>query len=452
MDGPEEPADNSSYIRPIIFTLLLTIGAAIITGLSDFKGVAENWGKYRCRPQYIATAKLFGKDPQENFRFCANEVFKDEAGGIVGPIYKTMGSFVGVLSTLLANINSLRLAGNTMLGGIENIFGDLTNRIGQFYFAIRIKFISMRSLMYRVYGTIFAMIYMVMSGIAAAQSFGDSTIGRFLDTFCFDPETPMPLADGRSAAIGTLKVGDELAGGQRVTAIFRFQAPGQPMVYLDNILVSTNHYVRCEGKWVKAGDHPEAKSAATWTAEKPLVCLNTSGHEIHIGRFIFSDYDETEAGDQATEAWIEKCLNGLLSKNGETPFFDKASAMRPWSEYGALLEPTLKVQTRSQGVIAAQDLQLGDELVGGGKVIGLVRKEFGEMTGAGLSPSALVFHDNSWKRVGRLLPVQCRSGQGIGVFIYPKSYITTASGLHVRDYIEVFSPDAEHAYTEALCA
>lgn len=438
----EEVADTSSYIRPIIVTILLTIGAAIVTGLTDFKDVEANWPKYRCRPQYIAMAKFFGKDPQENFRFCANEVFKDEAAGVVGPMYKTMGSFVGVLSTLLSSINSLRLQFNTSLGGIQNIFDDLTNRISQFYFAVRTQFISMRSMMYRVYGTIFAMIYMVMSGISAAQSFGDTIIGRFLDTFCFDPEVAVPLADGSSKPIGALKVGDKLAGDQMVTAVFRFHAPGQPMVYLDNILVSTNHYVQRSGQWIMAGDHPDAVAAAPWNAERPLVCLNTSGHQIHIGRFIFSDYDETEAGDAATEAWTETRLNGAAAAKGD----------RKWTEYGALLAPTLKVQTRRRGVIAAADLQLGDELVGGSCVIGLVRKKYNETTAAGLSPSSLVYHKGAWTRVGRLLRVRRAQGEGVGVFVYPKGYITTASGLHVRDYIEVFSPDAEHAYTEALCA
>lgn len=439
----EESADNSSYIRPIIFTVLLIIGATVITGLTDFKDVAENWAKYRCRPQYIATAKLFGKDPEENFRFCANEVFKNEAGGVVGPMYKTMGSFVGILSTLLSNINSLRLAFTTMLGGVQNIFGDLSNRVSQLFFAIRIKLISIRSLMYRVYGTIFAMIYMILSGITAAQNFGDSTIGRFLDTFCFDPETLVLLADGRSVAINTLKVSDELAGNERVTAVFRFHAPGQSMVHLDDILVSTNHYVKYDGHWIQAGEHPAAIIATPWPADKPLVCLNTSGHTIHIGRYVFSDYDETAAADEATELWAESRLNGGPTQHSKS---------RPWSEYGALLKKTLKVQTRRRGVIAASDLQLGDELVGGGHIIGLVRKEFSEMTNAGLSPSSLVYYKGIWQRIGRLQSVRRCKGEGIGVFVYPQSYITTASGLAVRDYIEVFSPDAEHAYTEALCA
>lgn len=435
----EAPPEQGSYLRPILITLVLTIGAAIVTGLTDFKEVADNWPKYRCRPQYIAMAQFFGKDPQENFRYCATQVFNDEASGVVGPIYKSMAGFVGILSTLLSNINSLRLAFSTMVGGVQNIFGDLTNRVSQFFFAVRIMFVRMRSMMYRIYGTIFAMIYMVLSGITAAQNFGDSTIGRFLDTFCFYPETPVHLADGTTAPIGTLKVGDQLAHGRRVTAVFTFDGMGQPMVRLDDITVSTNHYVIGPANtWIMAGEHPDAMHVGP--ASQPLICLNTSDHKIQIGRFTFSDYDETEAGDVATEQSVEAALNGGERRHDQ----------RGWTEYGSLLKPELMVQTRHRGIICAADLKLNDELVGGGRIIGLVKKEYTEMTAAGITPSALVYNDDAWRRIGTILPVHRATGTGIGVFVYPKSYITTASGLHVRDYIEVFSPITEQAYTEAL--
>jgi hypothetical protein len=327
-----------------------------------------------------------------------------------------------------------------MMGGVENIFSDMTNRVNQFFFSVRMMFVRMRSMMYRVYGTIFAMIYMVLSGITAAQNLGDSTIGRFLDTFCFYPETPITKADGTTAHIGTLKVGDELAGNSHVTAVFTFDGMSQPMVRLDDIIVSTNHYVvGPDGNWIMAGDHDDAVPIGP--ATKPLVCLNTSDHKIRIGRFTFSDYDETEAADEATEKATEAALNGGLT-----------TEQRQWTEYGSLLKPNLHVQTRHRGIIRVCDLTLGDELVGGGRIIGLVTKAYNEMTSAGISPSALVYIKNTWRRLGTILPVRNQSGTGIGVFVYPKSYITTASGLHVRDYIEVFSPTTEKAYTEALLA
>ena len=38
----------------------------------------------------------------------------------------------------------------------------------------------------------------------------------------------------------------------------------------------------------------------------------------------------------------------------------------------------------------------------------------------------------------------------VGVVAYPYNYITTDSGLHLRDYVEVLNQDAERAYSAAL--
>ena len=405
---------------------------------TNFKEVVANWANYRCKPQYMLLAKVFGKDPQENFQFCANEVFKGEAAGVVGPIYKTMAQFVGFLSTILGNINSIRLQFATLVGGVNNMFQDMTSRVSQFFNAVRVSAQRIRSLMFRVYGTMFAMIYMTMSGVAAATSFGDTTIGKFLDTFCFHPDTAIQTGRGL-ISIKDVVIGDQLPNGARVTATFQFHAAGQPMVYLGPVLVSTNHYVRFGEKWIMAGEHPDARSAPDWTNELPLVCLNTDNHTIPIGGYTFSDYDETSEGDKETERWTEMRLNGGRQTTLE----------RRWSEYGALLDPNLIVQTRA-GLKKVRDLTLGTTLVGGAKVVGLVNKETGEMTDLGVTPSALIYRRKAWERAGTFRNVQACRTQATGVFVYPNSYITTGSGLHVRDYLEVFSPDTEQAYTRCL--
>lgn len=429
---------QSSYLKPIVFTIIFAVIAFIIMTFTNFKEVTANWSVYRCKPQYMLLARVFGKDPQENFQFCANEVFKGEATGVVGPIYKTMAQFVGFLSTILGNINSIRVQFATLVGGVNNMFQDMTSRVSQFFNAIRVSAQRIRSLMFRVYGTMFAMIYMTMSGVAAATSFGDTTIGKFLDTFCFHPDTAIQTGRG-TIPIKDVVIGDILADGAKVTATFQFHAKGQPMVYLGSTLVSTNHYVRIGEQWVMAGDHPDARPASDWTDELPLICLNTDTHTIPIGDYTFSDYDETAEADQETEQWTEKRLNGGKATTEE----------RRWSEYGAVLDPSLIVQTRD-GLKKAADLALGTTLVGGGKVIGLVNKVTNEMTDLGTSPSALIYRRGIWQRAGTIRDVQPCKMNAIGVFVYPNSYITTGSGLHVRDYLEVFSPDTEQAYTRHL--
>jgi hypothetical protein len=433
----EAPPGSSSFLKPIVFTALFAAIAFVIMTFTNFKEVTANWSQYRCKPQYMLLAKVFGKDPQENFQFCANEVFKSEAAGVVGPIYKTMAQFITFLSTILGNVNSIRLQFATLVGGVNNMFQDMTSRVSQFFNAIRVSAQRIRSLMFRVYGTMFAMIYMTMSGVAAATSFGDTTIGKFLDTFCFHPDTLIQTARG-ALPIKDVMIGDRLSDGARVTATFKFHAAGQPMVYLGSTLVSTNHYVMLGSKWVMAAAHPDAVPAPDWTDELPLICLNTDTHTIPIDNYTFSDYDETAEGDAETELWTEARLNGGKVK----------PRVRTWSEYGTLLDPNLMVQTR-EGLRRAADLSLGTTLVGGSKVIGLTKKETTEMTGAGINAAALIYKRGVWQRLGGRSRNK-RSGQGIGVFVYPNSYITTASGLHIRDYLEVFSPDTEGAYSRYM--
>ena len=94
--------------------------------------------------------------------------------------------------------------------------------------AIRLKF-----LMGRVFGTMYSVMFMGMAGIKATQNFGNTFLFKFLDTFCFDPDTPIYVEGKGTIPISEVKMGDELEGGGKVTSLFRFHADGQPMVKLD---------------------------------------------------------------------------------------------------------------------------------------------------------------------------------------------------------------------------
>ena len=442
------PPPSNSYFRIILVTLALMIIAILITTITDLKEVSNNWPKYRCRPQYMVLANLFGHNVNENFNFCLNEVFKGEASGVLGPIYKNLAGVVGFLSTILNVTNSLRLQMATLVGGISNVFQDFASRLNQFFFAIRMSAQRIRSLMYRVYGTLFAFIFMGLSGVASVQSFSDTIIGRFLNTMCFHPSTLIVTGRG-PLRIDEVKIGDVLSNGSRVTAVFRFHADGQPMVHLHGVHVSTNHYVLHDGHWVQSGDHPDAVAAGDYAGGlvEPLVCLNTDDHKIPIADLIFNDYDETEEADVATEAAIEAQVNGNAMN-----IANATAATRTWTQYGAVFHPDLRIRTRYHGLVRAADLRLGDELTDGARICGIVKKEVTETTELGISPSTLLFTGGRWQRLGRLVKVQHLSvpEQHIGLFVTPNSIITTGSGLSVRDYMEILSPDTEAEYSAAL--
>lgn len=435
----EEP---SSFVRLVLLSSFLFLIAYMMTLVSDFNRIRKNWPKYRCNPQYIATASLYGYDTKENLDYCMKNAMQGEAAVQLGPIYKILANSVGTQGTLLTSVNSIRLQMATVMGGIMRTIQQFTDRFAQFLFAVRNGAVRMRTLMNRTFATVFAVIYMGMSGVTAAQNFGDSFIGRFLRTFCFPPSTPIFVAGKGHVPINTVKIGDKLANGSRVTATFRFHAPGQEMVRLGHVVVSTNHFVKDpKGNWVMAGDHPDAEREPDWDASEPLVCLNTDTHTIPMGPYLFSDYDETEEGDIGCSEFITGALNGSAAKT----FSDLAS-------YGALMDSRTVLERGDK----LRDLKLGQKIFNGGKVFGLLEKETLEIctleNGLRVHPSTFIWDNGLWRRAAELgKTIRLNEPEVMmGYVVYPHSYITTASGHHVRDYLEVASPDSESAYSNAM--
>jgi hypothetical protein len=436
--------ESGSIIRPLLITIFMGSIAMALAFAVNFNEVVRNWNKYRCQPQYMATARLFGKNAAENFAYCAESVFKNQVPGTMAPLYKIMAQGTGVMSTILEAANSLRMVVSTLKGGLNNIVQDFTSRITQFFFAVRVQAQHLRTLMFRVYGTLIATFFMVFSGITAAQNFSDSTIGKFISFFaCFPPSTLIDLADGRRIPIGNVKIGDVMAGNNVCTATFRFYVDGTHMVRLGDVTVSRTHYIIHNGKWIMAGDHPDAIPCRPWAGGtvEPLICLNTNTHQMIIGGYTFRDYDETEEADAETEVQIEKAVNG-----GEV-----AAAARTWNTYGPICRSDVRIRLADGSTVAAADLKLGDRVEGGGQVVGLVQKQTAETTSLGLSPSTLIYRDGSWQRAGRLTQtITCAPTNYVGAFIYPHSYMVTDSDMAIRDYAELCHPDAEAAYSAAL--
>ncbi len=442
-------ATESSYVRITIITIIGIIIGSFIVAISGIAEVKTNWPKYRCKPQYIALAPIFGHQLAENFDFCVKNVMDKEASGALSPIYKTLATFIGIISTLLQSTNSLRLQLATLVGGIVKIVQQFTDRFTQFQFALRSSAIRMKSIMYRVYGTMMSMIYMGLSGVVAVQNLGDNSLVRFLSTFCFPPSTPIYIHGRGIIPISNVCIGDRLLNGGYVTARFLFSAKGQPMVRLGHVRVSTNHFVQtADGAWVMAGDHPDAKKDGTWEHgdEWPLVCLNTSDHKISLGAYMFSDYDETEKGDLETARFVEKSING-----------SDPDEVHDFNEYGALMHPMTILDNNG---LLASNVGLGHIFDNGAKVIGIIDKLTTDVVQLDnntiVTSSTLVWSAAANKFIRAIdmpgarhviLPTQELYR---GFIVTPHSYITTASGFSLRDYIEVFSPDTEQAYAQAL--
>jgi hypothetical protein len=432
-----------------LILLFVMIGVwVILLGVADTSEVSKNWPKYRCNPSVMPFASFYGHDTTENFNFCLTGMLNSEMTGALSPVFKILATFLGTITTLVAVANSIRLEMATFMGGINTIFQNFTDRFVQVSSNIRTSAQRIKMLMGRIYGTFFAMIFMSMSAMTALTNFGDTFLFKFLDTFCFDPDTIVHVMGRGEIPVKDVRIGDVFLNGSKVTATFSFLADGQPMVELsDGTKVSTNHYVRYQSKWIRADEHPDAKPIAVWNggSERPLICFNTNDHQIPVGDYVFLDYDETSEADETTMTWVD----GVLNARKRTTSYGY--------EYSTLVSPSTRLKTKSGSPILACAVSLGTEL-SMGKVIAVIKKKSNEYcelpTGDCVTPGLLIWDTKMgrWFRAGdRYRIMRDHLNRNYYSFIVSSTAsFELESGQVVRDYFEVHSPDTEQFYAKAI--
>ena len=111
---------------------------------------------------------------------------------------------------------------------------------------------------------------------------GESRYGGF----CFDPNTPIQMADGSEKKIKEVQLGDQTKGGE-VTGVFQFKASDEIHDY-KGVTVAGSHYVKEDGKFIMVQDSP----ISVKINKIPVVySLDTTGRRIFIKDIEFADYN-----------------------------------------------------------------------------------------------------------------------------------------------------------------
>ena len=432
----------------ILLTTLIMIGVLVGSSfLSNYTEIKTNWQTYRCRPDVMIMAPIYGQDPSQNLEFCLKSGFDKRAATTTAPFYTYLASFAGVLTTLLGGVNSVKMTFATIVGTATTVFSQFSQRIQALMYRVQMTAIRMKFLMGRVFGSMYSVLYMGQSGIKAGMNFMNTPLWGFLDTFCFDPQTPILVKGKGYIPIRMVEIGDILLNDEKVTATFQFAANGQPMVMVgEKVLVSTNHYLLHDSSWVLAKDHPESQSAGVWEGglENPLICLNTDTHSFTLGGYTWKDYDETSHGDKEAMEKVLQMLNGDVKAKCETSDSTMACSPDTYLKYPALEQKQ------------AKDIVLGDEL-SHGRVAGIIKKltnETCEYKGEHFAPGTTLWSDEQqrWVRAGDLVVSQKLETPAVYIsfIIYPSACIETANGLMFRDYVEIHSPELEIPYAKAI--
>jgi len=445
------PVIQETYPVPYFlafFTILLAIGIYVaLENMANLSEIQNNWAEYRCQPQMMPLAGLFGYSVNENFEFCLQQIIQENTKGVTGPFAQGMFGFTSVLTNLMNSANSFRTMLATLVGGVIKIVNEFKARMTALMGRIKLTASRMKVLMYRVYGTMFAVIYMGISAQTGITNFGDTFIFKFIDTFCFPPEQELILESGETIPISEAKVNDILKGGHRVETVYMFAADGQEMVELGNVQVSSNHFVQREGKWIMAKDHPEAVSIKPWSGgiTRPLICLTTHDHLLPIGDYIFADYDETDEANAVTQGWVDTSLNG-----------QRRATPHPNVSYDVGSPSTTMVKTLT-GLKPLYDIKLGDKINERDVVVGIqisILDEFCRLpNNTRIARGALLWvpETERWSRAYSILP-EAISGptECIALFVSPGAKYEITGGYTVRDAMEIYSPDTKKSYAEIL--
>lgn len=437
---------GNAVIFNVVLILLFALGFYFTNVSTNMREVSANWAKYRCDPSIMPFASLYGYNTAENFNYCMGGIFNTFSADATSSFSDTMSSFTGVLSSIGSSIDGLRTTAATMGGGINVMFQDFTDRITNFFFRLRMSAIRLKMMMSRIYTILFSVMYMGSSGITGMSTFTNTSLFTFVnDIACFSPWQKIKVKGKGEIFMADVKVGDILEKGQRVNGIFRFYAKGHPMVKLDDILVSNNHYVMSPIGWIKAEEHPDAVAAEPWS-DRELVCLNTDDHTMNLGKYTFRDFDETNEAHYKTMNLVEEMINGKSDLTNKS-----------YREYTPSIHKDTMLKLFSGESTHLSNVTIGTRLSTGGYVIGLANREVSEIVeynNTKMAASTLIWSNktNKWIRVGDVSNViKLQKPEVYKAFlITPNSQIELSTGDIIRDYIEIASADIEVHYSNEL--
>jgi len=451
---------KEGYTTTIIVFVLVTIVQFILVFValqfSNLADIKKNFGKYRCNPVFMPFVGNFGYNPGENFNFCVQNIFNGKAAEVFAPIYGILGTFQKVIMTVVNSAMSIRGMFSKFLGGVESFIASVRNKIQFLLNNVRMSFIRILNLMGKVYGSMFAVLFMGQSAMTAAFNLADNNLVQFIMEFCFAPETPVKMADGTYKPIKDIVIGDVLAEVPNnkspvVTSVFRFAGGSTPMVRIGDVVVSSSHYVLAGlSGMVMAGSHPKAR----WARSVPeLVCLNVSGHRFRVGvatgELLVADYDEHSTEDVVSETQriASKALNGSIGRIEELPVPD----------YSLGVDGSCMIHMADGSWKRMDAVKIGDVVKHSGEVLGVVCEQCPSTL---VSPSGMVFSEaqlvydlatNQWKRSTNYWTNSSAAGvQNLyNIITKSSSVIHVRNGEKtefIRDYREVPLPEMESAY------
>ena len=173
---------------------------------------------------------------------------------------------------------------------------------------------------------------------------------------CFDKDTIIKTKTGNKK-ISELTTNDILENNGKITATMKLTSKNIKMYNFRNIIVSGDHRIISNNKLIYVKDHPESILIENY--KNPYIyCLNTTTKTIKINEEQFLDWDDLTYYENEI---VHKNIN--IQSNINLTNYEYLN--------GGFVENS-KIQMEDGTIKNIQDVKIGENVINGGKVYGLV--------------------------------------------------------------------------------
>jgi len=404
---PEVP--KTSITWPLTLITIGFVGYAFTQFMSMERAtIMNNWKETRCNPLMMMAAYWLKPDTDirpngtfaaENFNFCTKglvqsvmktvmapfmSVFKQQANttniftnimnsiktllkkmydafmAFLEPFFKTFSAVAYQVGIMAQKIKSAFTRLNAALlsavySGISIIKG-INNAVQFVIFVVMIIIAIMVAIIIIFFFILLPFIPILITPVLAGIiAIGVAAAGEAEDAqaaFCFTGDTLVLLADGSTAPIQSLVLGQALAKGS-VEAILTMEGHATPLYSLQGVRVSGSHLVHGVNGWHSVDQDPRAIPISDRMAT--LYCLNTSHQVIPVqtreGVVLFRDWEEIDSNDTIGQKGWNRLVSTLL---GGLQSDEQGSTL-------CLMDPTIRIPT-VMGQKSLNSIQIGDSI------------------------------------------------------------------------------------------
>ena len=373
----------------ITFGLLVALGITIST--MERQVIINNWDKKRCEFPIMAAGMFFKpvSDPRsgsqfskDNFSFCMKTHVDNFMNILMTPINTVFGKQVGVATSGIDTINSIRgmtatmyAAFSKMLEGFFKKFNSsifqmnrivqhlrtAMDRLGAMVLAILFAGISafrgminaiqfvmkviliicgiLIAIMIIIFFILFPFVPMVLAtlgaivttvaviSVAVVGTMAGTAAADMAGSICFSKNTNL-MSNGPKN-VSEVKLGDTLDNCGEITAIIETTGKDVQLFDLEGIEVSGSHLVESGGKYIPVANDPRSKKIET--RSDILYCFNTTSNKIPVytpeKTIIFRDWEEISEDDKKGQyLWNYMILKTLNKSANYTKWKDSMSS------------------------------------------------------------------------------------------------------------------------------